>query len=354
MKKLYLLTVGALVNDPLIKWMTENFTYSKIHEYFDVVWIITVPNEKRKQDCLFQTHEAPFKVNILVDPISRLDRVESMRQTLLKMPINSLIWSIPEGAIVNNNVGIFLSNVINNGQNVVPERDLCKGIDHIIFYRPPDGIINDRNNTEAFFNQTRQENTNICVSLDDLYMTRGAKNDLEKVNVIYWALKYHQHFYTNIYEPLFAQIRDKTFSLLEIGIAQGASLKAFRDYFPNANIIGLDNYPESFIKENRIDSFIGDSTLDDTVQNILNINNNNKFHIIIDDGNHDPKFQFETFKKFWPTLEKDGIYFIEDVYGIEELELNIKNFDPSLQIVREDLRPVSGGWDSVILRISRQ
>jgi hypothetical protein len=278
-----------------------------------------------------------------------------MRQTLLKMPINSLIWSIPEGAIVNSNAGIFLKNTINdNNQNIIPEGSLCKGIDHLIFYRPPDGIINDKINTENFFNQNRQQNTNIFISLDDLYLTRGAKTELEKACVIYWALKYHQHFYTNVYEPVLSQIKDQTFSLLEIGIAQGASLKAFRDYLPNVNVIGLDNYPESFIKENRIDSFIGDSSSEETVQNILNINNQNKFRIIIDDGNHDPNFQFETFKKFWPTLEKNGIYFIEDVYGIEQLEENIKNYNPNLKIIREDLRPVSGGWDSVILRISEQ
>ena len=185
MKKLYLLTVGALVNDPLIKWMTENFIHSKIHEYFDIVWVITVPNEKRKQDCIFQTREAPFKVNILVDPLSRTNRVESMRQLLLKMPLNSLIWSIPEGAIVDHNVGTFLKNTINNiNQSIVPDGDLCKGVDHMIFYRPPDGLLNDANNTEKYFNENRKDPRNLFISLDDLYLTRGAKTDLERACVI--------------------------------------------------------------------------------------------------------------------------------------------------------------------------
>ena len=353
MKKLYLLTVGALVNDPLIKWMTENFADSKIHKYFDIVWIITVPNEKRRQDCLFQTHGAPFKVNILVDPISRLNRVESMRQTLLKMPLNSLIWSIPEGAIVNHNAGENLKNILDPNEEINLAGPLCKGIDHVIFNRPPDGLIADELNTEIFFTKKREEG-GVPISLESLYMMRNANSDLEKLCVIYWALKYHQHFYTNVYEPIFLKIKNESFSLLEIGIAQGASLKAFRDYFPSANVIGLDNYPESFIKENRINSLIGDSTTDETVQNILQLNNNNKFQIIIDDGNHDPNFQFETFKKFWPTLQKNGIYFIEDVYGIEELENNIKNYDPSLTIIRKDLRPLSGTWDSVILCIFKK
>lgn len=350
MKKLYLLTVGALVNDPLIQWMTENFASSEIHKHFDIVWIITVPNEKRKQDCLFQTHGAPFKVNILVDPLSRNDRVESFRQILLKMPLNSLIWSIPEGAIVNHNSGEYLKNILYNNEYVTIDKHLCKGIDHLIFRRPPDGLIHDITSTEKFIYNIREGN-NTILPLESLYITRGAKNDLEKICVIYWALKYHQHFYTNVYEPIFSKFRNNQFSLLEIGIAQGASLKAFRDYFPNVNIVGLDNYPESFIKENRINSVIGDSTTDETVQNVLNINNNNKFHIIIDDGNHDPNFQFETFKKFWPILEKQGLYFIEDVYGVDDLENNIKNYNPNFTIIRKDLRTVSGGWDSVILCI---
>jgi hypothetical protein len=353
MKKLYLLTVGALVNDPLIQWMTENLAQSKLNEYFDIVWIITVPNEKRKQDCLFQTRNAPFKINILVDENSRTNRVEAMRQILLKMPLNSLIWSIPEGAIVNPNAGENLNNILSPNEDINFGGKLCKGIDHVIFNRPPDGLIHDQLSTEKFFTIKREDGSKE-IPLETLYLMRNANNDLEKICVIYWALKYHQRYYTNVYEPIFSKIRNEYFSLLEIGIAQGASLKAFRDYFQKASIIGLDNYPESILKENRIDSFIGDSTNDDTVQSVLKLNNNKKFQIIIDDGNHVPNFQFETFKKFWPALEKNGFYFIEDVYGIEELENNIKNFDSSLTVLKKDLTQLSGTQDSVILCIFRK
>ena len=39
------------------------------------------------------------------------------------------------------------------------------------------------------------------------------------------------------------------------------------------------------------------------------------FDIIIDDGNHDPKYQIKTLKNLFPRLKEGGVYVIEDVNG---------------------------------------
>lgn len=46
---------------------------------------------------------------------------------------------------------------------------------------------------------------------------------------------------------------------------------------------------------------------------IENLNLEIKFHIIIDDGDHNPCAQVKTFENFYNYLDNDGIYIIEDV-----------------------------------------
>ena len=48
------------------------------------------------------------------------------------------------------------------------------------------------------------------------------------------------HNYSPTYERFFEEFRDKEFSLLEIGIDKGDSLRAWEEYFPNAAINGVD------------------------------------------------------------------------------------------------------------------
>lgn len=117
------------------------------------------------------------------------------------------------------------------------------------------------------------------------------------------------HNYSSTYARFFEEFRDKKFSLLEIGIDRGNSLRAWEEYFRNAEIIGIDI--EDCIKENtdRIITYQGSQTdtkfLDDVMlQNPL---------IIIDDGSHDSKDQIFTFEYLFHKLQSGGYYVIEDI-----------------------------------------
>ena len=48
------------------------------------------------------------------------------------------------------------------------------------------------------------------------------------------------HEYYEPYEENFEHLRDKEINLLEIGIRDGNSLRAWKEYFPNSNIYGMD------------------------------------------------------------------------------------------------------------------
>src|SRR5580704_15856429 len=49
-----------------------------------------------------------------------------------------------------------------------------------------------------------------------------------------------RHGFTRWYEEQWAYLRDQPITLLEMGVKEGASLLMWHDYFPRAQIIGLD------------------------------------------------------------------------------------------------------------------
>jgi cephalosporin hydroxylase len=118
-----------------------------------------------------------------------------------------------------------------------------------------------------------------------------------------------RHGYEQIYEPLFAPLRGKPITLLEIGVFRGASLAAWAEYFPSATLIGVDTFERvqphkvAILKHPRVKWFQMDST-----QEAPDV----RADIIIDDGCHTPGAQLATMARFLPLLNAGGMYFIED------------------------------------------
>ena len=110
------------------------------------------------------------------------------------------------------------------------------------------------------------------------------------------------HNYTPRYDAHFAPFRNESFNLLEIGVFEGASLRMWRDYFPNAHIIGIDINPVPDDVQGR--TWRGD------VKNYTS--NPSLFRVIIDDGSHDPNDVCIAFERLWPAVEPGGWYCIED------------------------------------------
>lgn len=119
-----------------------------------------------------------------------------------------------------------------------------------------------------------------------------------------------RHRYHRAYEPLFAPLRFEPITLLEIGVLRGASLAAWTEYFPCAEIVGVDTFERvpadsiEILKHSRVHWFKCDSTKEAP---------NMRADIIIDDGNHIQEAQRATFLNFMPRLKGGGRYFIEDV-----------------------------------------
>lgn len=140
--------------------------------------------------------------------------------------------------------------------------------------------------------------------------------------------------YSHLYSVLFDNLKDKPLNVLEIGIGTmvlnapssmkgympdeykpGASLRAWRDYFINSKIYGCDIQEDTQFEEERISTFICDSTKPDNVNAIFEDKlKDTRFDIIIDDGWHYDEAQISTLKNFFPYLKEGGFYIIEDIY----------------------------------------
>lgn len=117
------------------------------------------------------------------------------------------------------------------------------------------------------------------------------------------------HFYTRHYEKFFSSIRFNVESVLELGIASGASLQMWRDYFPDAIIYGVD---QNFV-ENVWERIVCCEFEQTNTEELRAAFHDKKLEIIIDDASHDPDKTMTTLDYLFPLLEPNGWYVIEDM-----------------------------------------
>lgn len=148
--------------------------------------------------------------------------------------------------------------------------------------------------------------------------------------------------YSSIYHTLFNHLKDKPITMLEIGIGTlipgahssmvgyslkgykpGGSLRAWRDYFVNGAIHGVDVQSDTqFTDEYRITTHICNSTDPEKVEQFIKNLGDIKFDIILDDGSHYDEDQYKTLKNFYSHLKENGIYIIEDIYPSSRISNN--------------------------------
>ena len=155
---------------------------------------------------------------------------------------------------------------------------------------------------------------------------------IKDIHLNYATDKGRGHSYVETYDRIFKPYRDKEINFLEIGVLLGGSLKMWHEYFTKATIWGSDNFKQvntnqdfGGINVNR-DDVVKDLSTYERIKFIEPLDSTDKlkvsetyngtlFDVIIDDGDHNPTVQWETFKNHIQFLSPDGIYIIEDVCG---------------------------------------
>lgn len=138
---------------------------------------------------------------------------------------------------------------------------------------------------------------------------------------------YEGHNYTRFYYKLFNDIKNKNINFFELGLGTnnvdipcnmgklgtpGASLRGWKEYFPNANIYGADIDKNILFNEDRIKTFYCDQTNSTEIKELWEKINEN-FDIIIDDGLHEFNANLNFLRNSLSKLNDNGYYIIEDV-----------------------------------------
>ena len=124
--------------------------------------------------------------------------------------------------------------------------------------------------------------------------------------------QYKNASYLDIYAKHFEKVKYDVKTFVEIGVLNGASLKMWKEYFPNATIYGLDIDPRcSQFEEDRIKIFIGDQNDENFLTKIKN--EIGEIDILLDDGSHITAHQIKTFNYLHSSIKPGGFFAIEDL-----------------------------------------
>lgn len=141
---------------------------------------------------------------------------------------------------------------------------------------------------------------------------------LTRLAILHGTDKYGYHDYTPRYHRLLGPLRDRVQRMLEIGVGGyeqatrgGESLAMWRDYFPAAQITGLDIVRKTLNLGPRIEIRQGSQVDGDCLSRLTA--ERGPFDLILDDGSHRNSHVVESFRLLFPTLAPGGIYIIEDV-----------------------------------------
>ncbi len=156
-----------------------------------------------------------------------------------------------------------------------------------------------------------------------------------------------RHNYTKEYYNLFNNRRFDVKTVFELGIGTtnrfiptnmgpkgtpGASLRGWREFFPNAIIYGADIDKSVLIREERIESYYVDQTSELSVMSLWESPalKDLKFDLMVDDSLHRSGPNFNFLINSYHKLNVGGVYIIEDVLVKED---NINEYRNRLELL---------------------
>lgn len=186
---------------------------------------------------------------------------------------------------------------------------------------------NDSSETYKFTPEQLESRT---ISIPDETQLPDKVTDLCKMFNEYGSDKANSHNYGQLYFKYFEKFRNDKLNIFELGLGTndesipcnmskygkpGASLKAWKKFFPNSNIYGADIDGKILFSEDRIKTFY----CDQTNPYVIELMWNNKeladiqFDLIVEDGLHEYTANLMFLTNSVHKLKVGGHFFVEDI-----------------------------------------
>lgn len=187
------------------------------------------------------------------------------------------------------------------------------------------------------------------IHLSNLTLTQLVNSEKTDKNTV--------HSYLPLYEALLKNKKNTCKNVIEVGVAEGGSIKLWHDYFPNATIYGCDIRDESFFwnqikNNNRIKLFPSTNAYDPLFINQIK---DVQFDFALDDGPHTLDTMIQFINMYLPLMKEDGILIIEDIPDINWLDTlsSIVPQEYKHNIKTYDLRGNKNRYDEIVFVIDK-
>jgi len=148
-------------------------------------------------------------------------------------------------------------------------------------------------------------------SLASMFRKHGSdKSNVHNYEYVYGTILEDRDIIKNIFEIGLGTYNDDIVSHMGGGGKPGASLRAFKEYCPNANVYGADIDSRILFEEERIKTYYVDQTNPTTFNTLLLPDD---MDLIIDDGLHSPNANIQVLKYGLPKIRVGGWVVVEDI-----------------------------------------
>ena len=135
--------------------------------------------------------------------------------------------------------------------------------------------------------------------------------------------------------------------MMEVGVADGSSLLAWSEVFPNARCVGLDVHIADRIaggRYNNTEFHLGDQRSREDCERAAA---GRQFDFICEDATHVLENSLLTLLYLWPFVRAGGLYVVEEFANVGALRANVAALWPQARIV--DTVGPSGGVEPLVV-----
>lgn len=223
-----------------------------------------------------------------------------------------------ESFIKNNNRENFFTSL-----NIKPERNI---FNNVLFLhgtkdvRVADYLLNH------LIKWRKSNKGKIYNPLDEIKLSKYSTS-LCDIMQISGSDKSTKHKYTRVYHQLFEKYRNLNINIFELGLGTnntsipsnmgifgnpGASIRGWKEYFPNAKVFGADVDKDILFEEERIKTYFCDQCDSESLK-LMWSSIQDDFDIIIDDGLHEFEANVNFLISSLHKLKVGGYFIIEDL-----------------------------------------